>query len=135
MNNFEKMKAFTEEVLANASMPDVEVFPGPVLPDIPNRFVVWTRYGGSGLELEGVLDVKGWQFRAVGKQMDYTSAEEVADAIDIAMISHYSKKIGGVWVPEIRRVGGAPSALMEDEADRTHFTCSYLVSHAMALTN
>ncbi len=135
MNNYARMKAFTEAVLVQHGFTDATIHPGPALPDVPGRFIVWTRYGGTGLELEGVLDGKGWQSRVVGFQNDYTSAEEIADVIDTALLSHHSSYVEGVWVPEIRRVGGAPAALMEDDADRTHFVCSYIISHAMALAN
>jgi hypothetical protein len=134
MMRFSQVKAFTLEVLA-ADYPDVRVHPGPNIPDIPNRFVVWTPYGGPGLEVDGVFDARSWQFRAVGKQNNYDSAEEVAIALDLALIAHQSGKIGDVWVPSIQRVGGAPAALVLDNADRTHFVCSYIASVELALPN
>lgn len=136
MNTFGRMKAWTREVLDSAGLNDVAIEPGPDLPDIAGPYVVWTAYGGPGMELgEGVLDGRSWQARVVGEQMNYESAETIANAIDIAMLSHHSSNVGGVWVSDARRVGGAPASLLTDDADRTHFVCSYTVSVELALPN
>lgn len=136
MNTFGRIKDWTEPVLVAAGFSDVPIYPGPELPDIPNHHVIWTPYGGTGLEGgEGILDGRSWQARCVGNQSNYTDAESIANAIDIAMISHYSRNVGGLWVSQIRRVGGAPNPLMTDEANRTHFVCSYIVSVKTALPN
>jgi hypothetical protein len=134
MIRFSQMKAFTEDALA-AQFPDIKVYPGPIIPDTPNRLVVWTPYGGPGLEVDGVFDARAWQFRVVGRQGSYDSAEEVAIALDLALISHQSSHIDGLWVPSIQRVGGAPAALVLDNADRIHFVCSYIASVELALPN
>lgn len=110
-------------------------YPGPDLPDDPGKFVLWTRYGGPGEELEGVLDGVAWQARVVGDQNDYNSAENAADALDVALLSLFSQHIAGIWVSTVRRVGGAPNSLMVDDADRTHMVCSYIVSTELALSN
>lgn len=136
MKKYSDMKAAVRVILDAAGYLDVDIYPGPELPDIPGKYVVLTRYGGPGIELEGVLDAVSWQVRSVGWQMeDDESAEGIADAIDIAFLSHYSRQVGSVWVAGIQRVGGAPSSLMKDEADRTHFVCSYIVSVELALSN
>lgn len=135
MRTYSQIQAFSRTALDAAGLNHVSIHPGPDLPDIPDEFVVWTRYGGPGLELDGAMDARSWQLRAVGKQMDYDSAEEIADALDVALLSHHSSEVGGLWVSDIRRVGGAPNALMVDSAERTHFVCSYIVSVELALTN
>ena len=135
MKNYAAMKAEVRLVLDAAALQDVAIYPGPDLPDIPGKFVVLTRYGGPGLEMEGVFDARSWQVRSVGNQLDYESSETIADAIDIAFLSHFSRKIGDIWVPSIQRVGGAPAPLPVDDADRTHFVCSYVVSVELALPN
>lgn len=138
MMRFNQIKAFTEAALTAAGIVGVQVRPGPTIPDIPGPFVVWTPYGGPGLEVDGVFDARSWQFRAVGKQNNYDSAEEVAIALDLALIAHQSSRVGGPtgpWVPSIQRVGGAPAALVLDNADRTHFVCSYIASVELALPN
>lgn len=135
MKSFSAMKAEVRLILDAVNLQKVLVFPGPELPDIPDNCVVLTRYGGPGLDADGAIDDVSWQVRSIGRQNDYDSAETIADAIDIAFISHYSRHVGGVWVPRIRRVGGAPAPLMVDSGDRTHFVCSYVVSVELALPN
>lgn len=135
MNNYARAKEFVRGVLDNAEFDNYKIYPGPDLPDIPEPYVVLTRYGGPGLILDGTADDVSWQVRTVGPQGSYESAENAADAIDIAILSHFSSEIGGVWVSELRRVGGAPSPLMTDDADRTHFVCSYTASVELALPN
>lgn len=133
MNNYGRMKPFIREVLDATGNEKFQIYPGPELPDIPEPFVVCTRYGGPGMDADGAIDQISWQFRSVGPQANYDAAEAAADAIDIAMISHFSAYVGGVWVSEIQRVGGPPTSLMTDEADRTHFVGSYTVSVELAL--
>lgn len=137
MKNFTQAKTFVRDVLDSTGHGKTGIYPGPELPDVPDDFVVLTRYGGPGLAADGALDEVSWQARCVGKQMDFESAESMADAIDIAFISHHSSRLfeGGPWVVEIRRVGGAPNPLMTDDADRTHFVCSYVASVELALPN
>lgn len=113
----------------------VHIYPGPKLPDDPGRYVMLTRYGGSGLEVDGVFDGKGWQVRVVSKQNDYDSGEALSDWIDDFFTNLPSGKVGDLWVTGIQRVGGAPSPLMLDDADRTHFVCSYIASVESALVN
>ena len=133
MNTFQRMKDFV------AGLPGVPnnllIEPGPALPDVPGRYVVLTPYGGPGLELEGVMDGRSWQVRVVGKQNDYNDAETIADAIDVGILSVTTGNIGGVHVAGTQRVGGAPNALLKDDAERTHFICSYIVNTEMALAN
>ena len=136
MRKYADVEEWTKQVLSDAGMSDVAVYPGPELPDIPGRYVVWTRYGGPGIEVDGVFDDRSWQARVVGRSHDYNSAEDVADVIDEAILSHMSHvKIGGRAVPQLQRVGGAPSPLLTDDADRTHFVCSYTASVELALPN
>lgn len=136
MKKYSEMKAEIRRILDDVEMPDVEIFAGPELPDYPDEYVLLTRYGGPGVEIDGAIDAVTWQVRSVGFQMeDESSAENIADAVDIAFLSHYSRKVGNTWVASIQRMGGAPAPLMKDDADRTHFVCSYIVSVELALSN
>lgn len=135
MKTYAQTKAHLRTILDTTGNANYSIYPGPDLPDIPNPYVVCTPYGGPGLILDGTADDVSWQFRVVGPQNDYDSAENAANAIDIALISHFSSKVSGVWVSEIRRVGGAPNPLITDDADRTHFVCSYTASVELALPN
>lgn len=136
MKNFALMKPEIRRILDDADYQKAWIKSGPELPDVPGHGVLLTRYGGPGLETgEGILDARSWQVRCVGRQNSPDYAEGMADAIDIVFLSHYSRSVGGVWVSSIQRVGGAPAALMVDDADRTHFVCSYIVSVELALAN
>lgn len=137
MRSFAIARDFTREILDAAGYPKAGIYPGPELPtQEANSYVVLTRYGGPGLDGgEGALDGFSWQVRTVGKQGSYEEAEGIADAVDIAWISHMSGPIGGLHVVEIARVGGPPSVLMTDNAERTHFVCSYNASVESALAN
>lgn len=132
---YQVVKDFVHDILESANFVNIDIHPGPALPDVPNEYVLLTPYGGSGLEQDGLFDVRAWQVRTVGKQGDYSSAEDMADAIDLRFISHLSGKISGVHTASITRVGGAPNPLMVDDADRTHFTCNYNIDSVSALVN
>lgn len=112
-----------------------KVYPGPKLPDIPGSFILASAYGGPGEDLEGVLDGRAWQIRCVGPQTIYTDVEAVANVIDIAFLSWLPQDVSVTKVTSIQRVGGAPAALMVDEAERVHFVCSYVLSVGLALSN
>jgi hypothetical protein len=129
------MKEWTDGVLSDTGHTDFTVYPGPQLPENPDCTVVITPYGGAGTNTDDVMDARSWQFRVISEQEDYESGESVANAIDIAALSHFSSDVGGVWVSDITRVGGSPAALMVDEAGRTHFVCNYSVNVALSLSN
>ena len=135
MRTYSQVKAEVQSILNEAGMDDWSVYPGPDLPAIPSKFVVCSPYGGPGTDLDGAIDQRSWQFRVVGGQNDFESAEAAADAIDIAFLSHYARKVQGTWVPQIQRAGGAPAVLLVDDAERTHFVCSYIIDVALALTH
>lgn len=117
---------------------DFVIKPGPINPDsTPGRLIIVQSYGGPGEDLEGVLDQVSWQVRVIGRQNDYTDAEDVALQIDKSFLEWHSGYMfdGGPWLAGIQRVGGAPSPLLLDDADRTHFGCSYIFSVELALAN
>ena len=136
MRTYSKMKAEVRRILDAAGYEDVQIYPGPDVPDdYPGACVVLTRYGGPGLDVDGAMDDVSWQERSISKAFDPEYGEGIADAIDLAFLSHHSRDVDGVWVSEIRRVGGAPTALMTDDNDRTHYVCSHIVSTELALAN
>lgn len=135
MNTYERVKAWVEVVFAANNVVGWTIVPGPQLPENPDATIVLTRYGGSGMNTDGAMDGRSWQFRIIGKQQDYASAESVAELIDHAALSHHSSEVGGVWTSSISRVSGAPAALMVDNADRTHFVGNYVADVALALNN
>lgn len=104
---------------------DLTIEFGPQLPQVPDQFVLITPYGGSGSDVDGLMDLPSFQIRVVGKQEDYDSAEDLAQDIDTIFVQWFSKKVGPTWVTSIVRVGGPPSPLEVDDSDRHHFVCSY----------
>lgn len=135
MIKFSQIRDFSRSILDDAGLQQVTITPGPEVEDVPDECLVWTPFPGAGLDADGALDIRSWQFRAIGKQNDYESAEDIANVIDIAFLSHHSSRVSGVWVASISRVGGAPTPLLVDNGDRTHFVCSYLISVELALRN
>lgn len=121
---FETVKQMLTDNLP-APFDDILIEPGPRLPSIPGSFILVTGYGGAGMDVDGLIDQPSFQLRAVGDQNSYQSAEDLAEAADFVFLSWFSKKVGPVWVASIVRVGGAPSPLLVDDADRHHFVCSY----------
>lgn len=133
MRTFQAMKTFIKAIPAVPAKTRIE--PGPEMPDVPGRFIVLTRYGGPGEHFEGILDQIAWQVRVAGLQNQYDDAETIADAIDRALLEVGSQEVNGLWVSGVQRSGGAPNPLLKDNADRTHFVCSYIVDTAMTLTH
>lgn len=136
MRKYAEAKGLVRIILDAQNLTDTAIHPGPDIPEDPDNCVILTRYPGPGLDAEGALDVLGWQVRAVGKQGDYESAESIADFIDDGFLNFLSSYLpdDGRWVVTIARVGGAPSPLLVDDADRTHFVCSYYASVQTALS-
>lgn len=103
------------------------VYPGPNDPSIPTGFILLTSYAGPGLNTDDLFDAQGWQIKVASEQHSYDDGEAIAFAIDRYLNRLYSGWYGGQWVADFQRVGGQPSVLMVDDADRTHFVCSYVV--------
>lgn len=135
MRLYSGVRDFVQTILDEDDQVNVLIFPGTDLPDVPGAYILMSSTGGPGFNLDGAFDAKSWQARCVGQQNDYVHAEHLADIIDIAFTSLPSSKVGGVWVTSIQRVGGAPSPLMEDDAQRTHFVCNYIVDTQSALVS
>lgn len=110
---------------------NVEVLQGPELPDTPNPYVLLTFYGGVGFTTAGAFDRQTLQARCVGFQLNPSSARELAMRVDSLLTDIHSVRLGvgpsAPWCLEIARVGGGPTALLVDDADRTHYTCNYAI--------
>lgn len=136
-----KFSQFRDFLIAGLSEPQVErwpsleFYPGPRMPDdTANRFVVLTRFGGPGLTTEDVIDIQGWQIRVAGNQNDYNDAEDLAFALDAVVLNRgHSQAVDGLWMADAYRTGSPPTELLVDDAERTHFVASYLVSVQSAL--
>lgn len=119
---FSEVKAFISSVLPERTL----IHPGPDDPEVPTHFVLVTPSGGAGLTVEDLFDARGFQIKSVGRQNDYDSAESMAWDIDALIIGvDSSRMIGSTYVLSFTRSGGPPEPLYTDDANRTHFVCSY----------
>lgn len=99
---------------------------GPDVPDQPaNYTVTLTVEDGLGLMLDGVLDNVAYQVHITGKQSLPQTAQEFANAVDKTLLNLIPGRHDGTLIVSIYRVGGAPSHFEIDDAERTHFVCSY----------
>lgn len=106
----------------------VGVFDGPELPKDPGAMIVVTWLPGAGLDLEGTLQVPGFQLRTVGPQGNTPAARELAERVDTELVlrDRWPAFIGGRYVVQIRRAGGEPALDRRDAAGRAHYVCTYL---------
>ena len=106
----------------------LEIATGLEDPQVPGRFVLLTPTSGSGFSTESLFDVTGFQVKSVGDQLDYDGAEDLAWTIDKILVGGGgSRVVAGVWTLGVARFGGGPTQLLEDDADRHHFICNYMV--------
>ena len=139
---FADVKSWAEGYLAALRDPDGQlvytpytpmVLPGPASDAIvqkssPNELVFLTLGGGAGMTTEGLFDQPFLSVRAIGRQNDFTGAENLAYFLDAGLLAFDSNGIiGNAPVLRVARSGGAPALLMMDDASRYHFTCSYIV--------
>jgi hypothetical protein len=94
---------------------------------VPDSIIVVTIGSGPGFDSEMLFDRSMVQIRSIGPQFDYSGAEDLADAIDKALVAvDSSRLINGKWTLSIVRSGGPPAPLLRDDGDRHHFTCNYV---------
>jgi hypothetical protein len=94
----------------------------------PGRLVLLTIGSGAGFTTEQVFDRPMVQVRTAGLQSDYSDAEKLSQDCDRAMTAvAQSQFLNGKWCLSINRLSGSPLLLLKDDADRYHFTCSYIV--------
>lgn len=106
---------------------EVAVYPGPDVPSDPRACLVVTWLPGPGFSLEQMLDTPAFQVRTIGPQGNPDDARVLATMIDRAFTGpNWPGIVGGRYVVEIRRAGGAPALDRVDDADRTHYVCTYL---------
>lgn len=101
------------------------------IPSMPDRLVVVTATGGIGEVGERVRDVVSYQFRVRGRQRVNADAEQLAQAVDDALMGAVPPlTIGGTRVISIQREGGPPSFIQRDDGGRIHFAANYLIQIA-----
>lgn len=123
---FSTFKAIVDTFKTEQGFDQYEVYPGPNDPRIPGPYILLTGYEGPGLNTDDLFDAQAWQIKVVGDQYDYEGAENVAGLLDRYLRRLYSGQYGEQWVTSIYRSGGSPSPLLVDDANRTHFVCSFI---------
>lgn len=96
-------------------------------PEVPGRIVMLTPSTGAGLSTEWLTDSRGLDVITIGEQNDYDGAEDLAFWVDRTILgAGGSRLMGNEWVIDVQRFGSAPYNTEHDNADRYHFTASYL---------
>ena len=86
--------------------------------------------GGPGLALEATYDRVMIGARFVGPQKQYDEAEALALGGDAELVAFGGSAdlVPGLRGLFIDRAGGRPTLLLKDNAERYHFTASYIVA-------
>lgn len=126
------LKTLVNQFKTTNNVKGYPVYPGPDDPRIPGSFVLLTRYDGAGLSVDDLMDSVGWQVKVVGEQHQYESPEDFIVQLDGFLRRLPSARYSGQWVADVARAAGGPSVLMVDDANRTHFVCSYYTDTAAA---
>ena len=92
--------------------------------------VVLTLHGGGPTLLERTYDTPTLQVLTRGPQFDPKGAEDLAFAIDDALLGATVTTVGVTRVISIDRVGGPPSLLARDSARRNVLTANYIFQSA-----
>ena len=124
---FSTLRSLIEQFKIEASVDGFDIYPGPDDPRVPTSYILLTAYEGPGLNTDDLFDAQSWQIKVVGEQYNYESGESVSGLLDRYLRRLHSGWYGGQWVTSIYRSGGSPSPLLVDDANRTHFVCSFIV--------
>lgn len=92
--------------------------------------VVLTLHGGGPTLLERTYDTPTLQVLTRGPQNDPGGAEDLAFAIDDALLAVAVTTVGNTRVISIDRLGGPPSLLTRDNARRNILTANYVFQSA-----
>ena len=98
-----------------------------------DRLVLLTLGSGAGLDSEYMFDRPALQVYAVGAQGDQNDAEKLALDLDRGWLAAVRQFVGNTWVLSTVRAGGRPAKLLLDSADRSHYTCSYIIESEAGL--
>ena len=129
--------AFLHDMGLAAAVP---VYDGPDLPDDPGAMLVITMLPGAGFLMEQALDAPAFQVRTVGPQGNPEAASALAKAVDGAFTAEvWPRTLMDPETGESRRVvivhrsGGGPAQDRVDNAQRTHWVCTYVAEIAVPI--
>lgn len=90
-------------------------------------FVVLNVGGGAGLTKEHVFDRPFVGVRVVSRSQDFDGGEALALALDEDLCAFdHSGRLGSLQTSYITRTGGRPQLSDRDNAERYHFTATYI---------
>lgn len=93
-----------------------------------DRMVIINRSGGLPTTTEGHLAQPIFTVRCIGKQRNPDDAEALAMWVDLQLAGSPPMTLfGSKMVQKCVRAGGEPTPIMEDEAFRVHYSCSYIL--------
>jgi Bacteriophage minor capsid protein len=102
---------------------------GPYIPEMPAKAVFVTMLDGLGYSMEAMADNPSFQIRVRGDDNDQNGAEELAYAIDAAILAQTFPQTteDGTNLMIVKRLAGSPATLgPPDDAFRYEYVCSYL---------
>jgi hypothetical protein len=132
---YSDIESFTKSGLAVMGYSPVPPLnPGPITAEVlqkrtPGQMVFLQLGGGAGLNTEQLFDQPFITVRTIGKQHDFNSAEQLAWDIDTLFLRVNSNAVvGTAKVLYITRTGAGPDIVDRDDADRTHYQCTYITN-------
>lgn len=98
------------------------------LPDQPDSAVVIDPRGGASPTFEGIFDRPAIFIQCRGEQADPGSAETLAAQVDAILLAPPPNRVlvGGLYVTNVQRLGGPPSLLGRDDAQRSILAATYI---------
>lgn len=107
------------------------LYPGPEILPEPDRAVFLTSTGGPGyVTEEGGADAWSFQARLRGSADDPLGAQAAAQLLDWTILGGpHPVHVDGISVLNVQRLGGPPSALPLDPADRRfEYVANYILT-------
>lgn len=96
----------------------------------PNATVFVTVGDGTGLTTEDTFDQPFIRIRAIGEQNDAEGSEQLALDLDVGLLrvsnAGFPQLLGNATVLYVSRLGGRPSLLEKDKANRYHWVGTYI---------
>lgn len=130
---YDDVRAYLADKLSSygySPLPDFEPGPSTVArlqKSTPGALVFVTVGDGAGLTSESVFDRVFIRIRSLSAQGDAVGGERLALAVDHALCSAGGNTaVGNARVLYITRAGGRPALSDYDNADRYHYTCTYI---------
>lgn len=101
----------------------------------PGPIIVLTVGGGIGTSKDALFDRPFIGVRVIGYSQDYDATEALALFVDRTLLAvgaeiGFGDEVDALYIV---RTGGRPTLLLEDSAERQHWTCSYITEATSGL--